>query len=97
MLVQIVIPAQGERQLFSGLAGLLKTAQLENPKLIGQLIEVEPGDDAEGIAEKLKDNSRSVVGSYMRYQDNKRYVIGWSETKASEEAVKIPWKDQGVY
>ena len=38
---------QDEQQLFTGLSGLLKTAQLENPKLIGQLIEVEPEEESE--------------------------------------------------
>ncbi|MBP2633937.1 MAG: Mycocerosate synthase, 6-deoxyerythronolide-B synthase, partial [Firmicutes bacterium] len=97
VLIQIVISTQNEQQLFSGLSGLLKTAQLENPKMIGQLIEVEQGEDTEGIVEKLQDNSRSSIDNHIRYQDGKRYIAGWSEVEVSKEAVKIPWKDQGVY
>jgi polyketide synthase PksN len=97
VLVQILVFNQGEQQLFSGLSGLLKTAQLENPKIIGQLIEIESGEAAEGIVEKLKENSRSPMDNYIRYQDNKRYVVGWSEVDVFQEAMKIPWKDQGVY
>jgi polyketide synthase PksN len=97
VLVQIIVPNKGEQQLFSGLSGLLKTAQLENPKLIGQLIEVEPGKETERIVEKLRESSRSPIDNYIRYQDNKRYVVGWSEVEASQEAMKIPWKDQGIY
>lgn len=33
-LIQIVTSFPGEQRLFSGLAGLLKTAQMENPKLV---------------------------------------------------------------
>jgi acyl transferase domain-containing protein/NAD(P)-dependent dehydrogenase (short-subunit alcohol dehydrogenase family)/acyl carrier protein len=97
VLIQVVVPAQGEQQLFSGLSGILKTGQLENPKLIGQLIEVEPGEDAEGIIEKLQENSQSIMNNHVRYQDGKRYVAGLSEVEASQEAVKIPWKERGVY
>jgi polyketide synthase PksN len=97
VLIQILVLNQGEQQLFSGLSGLLKTAQLENPKIIGQLIEIESGEAAEGIVGKLKENSRSPMDNYIRYQDNKRYVAGWSEVDVFQEAMKIPWKDQGVY
>jgi polyketide synthase PksN len=97
VLVQIVVFPRDEQQLFSGLSGILKTARLENPKLIGQLIEVEAGEDAEGLAEKLQDNSRSPLDSHIRYQDGKRYVAGWKEIDASKETAKIPWKDGGCY
>ena len=97
VLVQILVVNQGEQQLFSGLSGLLKTAQLENPKIIGQLLEIQSGEAAEGIVEKLKANSCSPIDNYIRYQDNKRYVAGWSEVDVLQETMKIPWKDQGIY
>ena len=97
VLVQIVIPVQGERHLFSGFSGLLKTAQLENPRLIGQLIEVEPGKGSEEIIEILKENSRSPIDNHVRYQNGKRLLAGGSEVEAFQETMKIPWKEQGVY
>ncbi len=97
VLLQIVVFSQGEQRLFSGLSGLLKTAQLENPRLTGQLIEVEPGEAAAGLAEKLKENSQSLVGSHICYQDDKRYVASWREMEPSPEEVRIPWKDRGIY
>jgi amino acid adenylation domain-containing protein len=97
VLVQVVVPSQGEQQLFSGLSGLLKTAQLENPKLIGQLIEVDIAEDTVGIIEKLKENSLSPFDSWIRYQEGKRLVAGWSETDVLPVAMKIPWKDRGIY
>ncbi|MDQ0497108.1 non-ribosomal peptide synthetase, partial [Paenibacillus brasilensis] len=66
VLVQMVVWTAGEGQLFSGLSGLLKTARLENPKFIGQLIEVEQAEQAEGILAKLEDNSRSPVDGWIR-------------------------------
>ncbi|WP_217636936.1 SDR family NAD(P)-dependent oxidoreductase [Dendrosporobacter quercicolus] len=96
-MIQIIVFSQDEEQLFSGLAGLLKTAQLEHPRLVGQLIEVEPEETAEGIVAKLRTDRRSAIDSHIRYQDNKRWVAGWSEVKTSPENVGLPWKEQGVY
>ncbi|EJQ38402.1 hypothetical protein IEE_05054, partial [Bacillus cereus BAG5X1-1] len=97
VLIQIVVPTHEEKQLFSGLSGMLKTVQQENPKLIGQLIEVETREDSEGIITKLKENSRSPIDSVVRYEDGKRYVSHWSEVKTFQEDVALPWKDYGVY
>jgi acyl transferase domain-containing protein len=100
VLVQVVVPARDEQQLFSGLSGLLKTAHLENPKLIGQLIAVDPGEDWQGILEKLMDNSRSPLDDQVLYQDGKRYVPGWSDNIGPISPIgpmALPWKDRGIY
>lgn len=95
VLVQIIVPANNKQQLFAALSGLLKTAQLENPKLTGQLIEIAPEDRKE-IVEKLQENSRCPGDGRIRYQKGKRHVALWSEMKASLEE-SIPWKDNGSY
>ncbi len=97
VLVQIVTCNQGEQQLFAGILGLLKTAQLENPKLFGQLVEIEPDEATEGIIEKLQENSQKSMDNRVRYKDGKRYVAVLRELETSREAVGIPWKDQGIY
>jgi acyl transferase domain-containing protein/acyl carrier protein/SAM-dependent methyltransferase len=96
-LVQILVFTREEKQLFTGLSGLLKTARLENPKLIGQLIEVETEGYWGEITEKLKENSQNPYDSHIRYQGGKRHVSGWSEIEISQEAERIPWEDWGVY
>jgi polyketide synthase PksN len=97
VFVQIVVCSQAEQQLFSGLSGLLNTACLENTKLIGQLIEIEPGENAESIIAKLRENSQSQIDKRIRYQDGKRYVADWREIAACQAKAKIPWKDRGIY
>ncbi|PYV42944.1 MAG: non-ribosomal peptide synthetase, partial [Acidobacteria bacterium] len=97
VLIQIVVPRRDEGQLFSGLSGLLKTAQMENPKILGQVIEVDAGENAERILTKLKENSRSPLDNRIRYQDGKRWVASWHEVEISDEDVCIPWKEAGVY
>ncbi len=96
VLIQIVVSTQNEQQLFFGLSGLLKTAQIENSKLIGQLIGVDGWGDSQRIIEKLRENSQSN-DNQIRYQEGKRWVVDWREVEASQEEVNIPWKDQGVY
>ena len=93
-LIQIV---NNEQHLFSGLLGLLKTAQMENPKLIVQMIEVETGEDPQTIIAQLQESSRSPSDRQVRYQDGKRYVASLSEVGLSQKEAAIPWKDHGVY
>ena len=97
VLVQIIIVHQGEQRLFSGLSGLIKTARLENPKLIGQLIEVEASEDLAGLVLKLRENGCSSRDHWIRYQTGKRYVACWDEIETPGAEAKIPWKDGGVY
>jgi polyketide synthase PksN len=97
VLIQIVVSTQNEQQLFSGLSGLLKTAQLESPKIVGQLIEVEQGIHSEELIAKLQENSRNPIDNQIRYHKRKRWCFGWSEIEDAQERAKIPWKEQGVY
>ncbi|HBV98892.1 MAG TPA: hypothetical protein DEF36_17880, partial [Desulfotomaculum sp.] len=94
VLVQVAVDSRDEGQLFSGLSGILKTARLENPKLMGQLIEV---TDWEEIVKILDENSQSPLDSHVRYQDGKRRVAGWSQIEVLREEAGIPWEDKGVY
>ncbi len=79
VLIQIVVSTQGEKHLFSGLSGLLNTMRLEQPKCIGQLIEVDGKDDTDRLIEKLRENRCCPHDKYIRYQDGTRYVAGWRE------------------
>ncbi|WFE15879.1 type I polyketide synthase [Bacillus atrophaeus] len=97
MLIQIAVPAQSNPQLLSGLTGLLKTAQLENPKLTGQLIEINSGMNADDMAGTIKENRLCPSDKHIRYWNEKRYVGEWRETDAEQLGVKVPWIDQGVY
>jgi len=106
VLIQVVVSGQGEQQLFSGLTGMLKTARLENPKLVGQLIETMPDEDLANIISKLKENSLNPADSHIRYNDGRRWVAGWRETDKKDSGPNdtisqaepgIPWRDRGVY
>ncbi|MBY9081324.1 SDR family NAD(P)-dependent oxidoreductase [Paenibacillus sp. HN-1] len=95
VLIQVVIPGQEENQVCFGLSGLLRTASLENPKLVGQIIGIEEND--EGVAEKLLENSRWPSDHKISYRNGRRYVAGWNEVEVAGNAAAVPWKEQGVY
>ncbi|RTZ31355.1 amino acid adenylation domain-containing protein, partial [Paenibacillus polymyxa] len=97
VLVQLVVTAAGEGRLFSGLSGLLKTARLENPKFIGQLIEVEQGESAESLLAKLEENSRSPLDGWIRYEGSQRKTACWNRLEPSRSDEELPWRDGGVY
>ncbi|MCX8131438.1 MAG: SDR family NAD(P)-dependent oxidoreductase [Clostridia bacterium] len=96
-LIQIVVPVQNEGQLLTGLSGLLKTASLEDPKIMGQLIEVDSVEDAPGIVTKLKESGLRLMEKRIRYQGGKRMIPVWSEIETSSAAIEMPWRDKGVY
>ena len=86
VLVQVV----AADEIFAGLAGLLKTAALENPRLAGQVILT----DSQITAEQLDEN-RTAADSVIRYQNGTRQVLGWQEVRA--ERAPIGFKEGGVY
>jgi acyl transferase domain-containing protein/D-arabinose 1-dehydrogenase-like Zn-dependent alcohol dehydrogenase/acyl carrier protein len=97
VLIQIVVPADGEKILFSGLRALLITARMENPKISGQLIEVESEETCERLIEILHENQLRPMDEHIRYQKGKRMVAGWCELETSPEKASLPWRDRGVY
>jgi 3-oxoacyl-(acyl-carrier-protein) synthase/NADP-dependent 3-hydroxy acid dehydrogenase YdfG/acyl carrier protein len=85
-----------KQRLFYGLSGLLKSAHAENPKFVGQIIEVELTETAQGIAEKLRECGSNPEDSLVSYRCGKRYVGAWVETIVPQ-TIGRPWKDKGVY
>ncbi|WP_342434393.1 SDR family NAD(P)-dependent oxidoreductase [Paenibacillus sp. FSL H7-0442] len=102
ILVQIIVSREGEGRLFTGLAGILKTAQLEYPKLSGQLIEVDTNEDEGLLIQKLAENKNSPSDSHIRYINGKRQVMHW-EFILEDEGIQdwleqaTPWRDGGLY
>ena len=91
---------RGSSAIGWALAGLLKTAHLENGKLLPQVIEIETGEREEGLAEKLAANLSAIQDVEISYRAGQRYVRQWEETaswRAGHEQLQSPWKDGGVY
>ncbi|MDU0812757.1 non-ribosomal peptide synthetase [Bacillus siamensis] len=95
ILIQTVISADGSQQLFAGLTGLLKTAELEYGKLDCQLIEIDSIGKMPAVAQKLKNDSHRPHDKQIRYKGEKRYVKAWEEMHPAGSGPV--WKDEGVY
>ncbi|SYX83884.1 SDR family NAD(P)-dependent oxidoreductase [Paenibacillus alvei] len=96
VLIQLVVPNEGERSLLAGLAGMIKTARLENPKIIGQLIQVSMQEGGTELLQKLKENQHCADDIRIRYAQGKRWIETWKEWNVPQETEK-PWKDGGLY
>jgi acyl transferase domain-containing protein/acyl carrier protein/ubiquinone/menaquinone biosynthesis C-methylase UbiE len=97
ILLQLVIRDLPEHQLFAGLAGLLMTAHLENPNLVGQLISVAANENGSNIVAKLKTNAQTPLEQRIDYHNGKRRIARWKEIPVSHDEVSIPWKEKGKY
>ena len=98
VLIQLVVNNDEDGRIISGISGALKTGELENPKISGQVIGIEADESAGGLAEKLKSNKKRYYDKEIRYEGGKRKVRQWEEVKIPEDAAEqLPWKDNGVY
>ncbi|MCG8399137.1 hypothetical protein LWS67_21870, partial [Bacillus atrophaeus] len=55
LIIQVIVPGKDEKQLFAGMSGLLKTAELEYSKLTAQVIEIENPKEVIDLHQKLKE------------------------------------------
>ena len=98
VLLQVLVPCNGSQQVFSALSGLLKTARLENPKILGQVIAVEKEESLENILPRVQESSQFPEDQQIRYEGEKRLVASFEEVASFGGGGKdIPWKHGGVY
>ncbi|MCG8363719.1 MAG: SDR family NAD(P)-dependent oxidoreductase, partial [Pseudanabaenales cyanobacterium] len=97
--MQILIPFEGTGILFSGLAGLLRTARLENPLFAGQVIEVDTRVTADTLLRIVSENAAYPDDVRVRYERGVRHTLHWREFESptTNETLSAPWKSGGVY
>ncbi|MEO8382098.1 MAG: SDR family NAD(P)-dependent oxidoreductase [Acidobacteriota bacterium] len=95
-LVQVVVAAEGEQAVLSGLSGLLQTAAQENPRLIGQVVMVPVGTMAGQLAEILQTELSHLADSLVKVENGTQYSLQWQEI-AVEKNPPLAFKDSGVY
>ncbi|UUA73397.1 SDR family NAD(P)-dependent oxidoreductase [Cellvibrio sp. QJXJ] len=97
VLLQVVVPpsAAGE-SLYGGIAGLLKTAQGENPKLTCQAITWTASHSGKSLPEVLLENRSQPDADEIRYVDGQRQVSRWHVLEV-RQVPSHPWRDHGVY
>jgi len=97
ILFQIVLPDSNEKSLYAGLLGLVKTANLENPEFIGQIILCNPALDSDSLAKRLVVEAKHIEDSMVRYIEEQRHVFTWKEIAFSSKKIANTIKEQGVY
>jgi len=98
VLVQVVVPEDGEQAVLLGLSGLLRTAALENPQLIGQVTVVGAEMTTEELAQRLEEEKRGGGReAQVRYEAGVRQVLGWQEIEAGGEERRVGLQEEGVY
>ena len=97
VLVQLIVNNDYEQSVFAGLSGLFRTASLENPHFIGQIIQIDEQTTAEQLAQLSLDNTAVPEESLIRYVQNERYVLQWEAVELAQETPKIAFNDKGVY
>ena len=76
--IQVLVPSEGELYVFEGLTGLLKTAQLEYPHILGQVITIPANTEGKAALRLLKENQATQEVA-LRYEEGKRWVLHWEE------------------
>nr|QZA73306.1 type I polyketide synthase [Streptomyces sp.] len=94
--VQLVAPAV-EASLWTGLAAVLRSAGLENPRLLGQMVLVDPQDGPERAASRVTAERAALADFGVRYLGGLRQVLKWREEDVDRRTAVTPWKDGGVY
>jgi acyl transferase domain-containing protein/acyl carrier protein len=79
VLLQLVASGEGSDGVSVGLWGLMKTAQLENPRLVPQVVLVEGTERVGKLAAQLRENQRWGEAGVVRYQSGRREVARWKE------------------
>ena len=97
VLIQVVVPNMEEKQYLTGLSAVLKTARLENPRLIGQVIGIDPADGMDSFLDKLQENRLSPQDSEVVYLNQRRYVKQLDEIDITTENNDMPWRKNGIY
>jgi SAM-dependent methyltransferase/acyl carrier protein len=94
-LLQVLMAAGREHLAHSGLVGLLRTAQLEFPRLRAQLIQMDAPSITDGSARILQENAALPDDTWVRYCGGRRELTSWNELVSPKQA--YPWKSNGIY
>ncbi|UAA37463.1 SDR family NAD(P)-dependent oxidoreductase [Paraneptunicella aestuarii] len=101
VLLQIFAPAKAaktpqEQSVFAGLAALLKTASMENPNLVGQII-LSDAQSAKVVSEHVESALSNVADVAVKFIGKSSEVMGWNITDTTDDAPEAVFKDNGVY
>ena len=94
VLIQIIISSRGEEGLAAAFLSLLKTANHENPRMVGHVVIVEADEEFHRV---LTDVNKAQSGSYIRIQNGKQKIRVWLDLPHEPKSIAHPWREGGVY
>ncbi|MBD0742360.1 SDR family NAD(P)-dependent oxidoreductase [Streptomyces sp. CBMA152] len=97
VLVQALVPTGDQPYAYEALSGLLKSAHLENPLLLGQVVAVPADAPAADLAEALAEGARAPRDQQVRHEGGRRRVLGWEPVGELPDAGPVVWREGGVY
>ncbi|MBL8149749.1 MAG: SDR family NAD(P)-dependent oxidoreductase, partial [Blastocatellia bacterium] len=99
VLLQVVLVPGIHQDFFARVAGMLTTAKLENPKVIGQVIELDFTPSTNQLTTILKQNAALPEDTWIKYKNGSRLTPKWQEleSNSSNYVMKNIWRDRGVY
>ncbi len=102
VLVQLVLRVDGEAPLLFAMGAILRSARLENPNIVGQLIGVSAGESMRGVWERVRKESQAALPDHMVcYQGDVRQLLRFRTQRFPSTsrgcAAGQPFQAQGVY
>jgi polyketide synthase PksL len=95
-LFQLVVADEGDDALLAGLSGLIDTARLENPNLVGQIVLTERNIDATTLAGQLRSSAARSGDTLFKHVQDGQSVLRWKPQEV-RGAASVAFRNQGVY
>lgn len=98
VLLQLVLADDTASEVLTGLTGLFKTAQLENPAFRGQIVLLDPAADADALATVIREEaSAEPAAEEVRRSGQDREIPIWRNRATNPDRARPLWRDHGVY
>ena len=98
MFLLLVVPDPGDTNDSRLVCrGTLKTASLENPQFFGRVILVPSEISTEELGRRLQQEKGGRVEPLVRYQQEARQVLSWTELAEVPLHTEEAFRDAGVY
>ncbi|MHA7841144.1 MAG: SDR family NAD(P)-dependent oxidoreductase [Gammaproteobacteria bacterium] len=98
VIIQCIALSKDKKYALDSLYGLLKTAHLENHKIIAQFIEVEESESPANLLEKVNNIASSCETGKFSCTSTDIKCLNWQKLpSASTHEYELPWKTSGVY
>lgn len=96
VLFQLVVGHEKDDTLLAGLAGLVRSARLENLQLVAQVVLTSATIDERGLALQLAASRAKPAEVLIKFAGHAPSVLRWQIEEYSGSET-IAWRDRGVY